>query len=567
MLALALGRGLELYAAGIVLLGVTRTVKLAGHRASAPLGPLDHLAWAGVALFLGAASAIAPPLATSLLLLLGLFVFVGLWLDALLYRVFTIELGPGGVGSVVLAALYRELAEMEMARRFWRENRVFALLPLAALLAMLRPLLPRGGAWDVATGVVLLAYLLAALAIVRPALLGRSDAPPVLRTFLWARRLPFHPGFVCRPEHAHLLEPEPKAPPPSQRHGALAGASVLLVTIESLGRAHLAAARLPTLQRLASSGVVSRRHFCVCPTTNDSHAALYFGAYRTRGESGVRRLEDAGLHSVYVSAIRTALYGLRSLLLRAGFRDVVDAERLRPRPGRAELDDWVLADQGVAAIASAARGGRFFAHVHTTLTHVPYRVAEAAFRRRPGEGDRGRFLDGLEEADAVLAALLAGLDAQGLLRDTLVIVAGDHGQSFGELGYWSHASAITAEQVDVPLVLAHPRLARCEIEASTHFDVLPTVCDLLGVSAPPGLGASLFLGRPQELLLWAGQPSRGSTSCYGLVHERRKWMVDVVQDRCLQMSWDDADPVELAGVERRYWQSLCSAALLARGLR
>jgi membrane-anchored protein YejM (alkaline phosphatase superfamily) len=339
------------------------------------------------------------------------------------------------------------------------------------------------------------------------------------------------------------------------------------LTIVSVGRAHLARARLPTLARLASSAVVSRRHFCVCPTTNNAHAAIYFGAYRPVGVSAVARLQDAGLHTIYVSPIRTSLYGLRSLLHRAGFHDVVDAERLRPRSGRAELDDWVLADQGVEAIAAAARGGRFFAHVHTTLTHVPYRVAESAFRRRPGEGDLGRFLDGLEEADAVLAALLDGLDSLGLLRDTLVIVSGDHGQSFGELGYWSHASAITAEQVDVPLVLAHPRLGAAEIDSSTHFDLLPTAYDLLGLHAPAGLGASIFLGRPAELFLWAGQPSRGSTSCFGIVREKRKWMVDVVLDRCLQMTWEDADPVELAGSERRYWQALCSSALLARGLR
>lgn len=566
MLSHVLRRGVELYAAGIVLLGVAKTVKLAGHGQRAPLGPLDHLLWAAAALLLGA-TVIVPAAAALPILLCGLFVFIGLWLDALLYRVFTIELGPGGVGSVVIAVLYEELAEMEMARRFWRENRVFALLPLGALLAMMRPLLPPDGPWDLANGALLASYLVAAIAVVRPALLGRTQDPPVLRTFLWARRLPVEAGFAARPEHVHMIAPDPVEPPPSDRFGKLRGASVLLVTIESLGRAYLRRARLPTLERLAAGAVVSRRHFCICPTTNDSHTALYFGAYRPNGVSAIAGLGEAGLRTIYVSPTRTSLYGLEKLLRRAGFHEIVDAVRLRPREGRAQLDDWVLVDQGVEAIAAAARGGRFFAHVHTTLTHVPYRVAEPAFRRRPDEGDLGRFLDALEEADAVLAALLAALEAKGLLEDTLVIVSGDHGQSFGELGYWSHASAITAEQIDVPLVLCHPRLAPATIEVSTHFDVLPTAYDLLGLRASAGLGASIFLGRPAEVLLWAGQPSRGSTSCFGVVHGDRKWMVDVVRDRCLQMTRDDGDPVELHGPERRYWQSLCSAALLARGLR
>jgi len=563
----ALYRTLELYASGIVLLGAIKAVKLACHRHRAALGPLDHASWAGFALVLGGGLALAPSPAAVPIVLLGFFLFVGLWLDALLYRVFTIELGPGGVGSIVVAVLYHELAELDLARRFWRENRVYTLLPLAALVALTRPLLTPGGAADLTSAVLLAMYLVLVMAVVRPVLWRRPGTSPHLRTFLWARALPLDAGFVPRREHLHLVAPQAAEPPPSTRHGSLAGASVLLITVESLSRRHARLASLPTLTRLAAGAVSSARHFCISPTTNGAHFALHFGAYGDEGESAVARLASEGLATVYVTPIHTSLYGLRRLLDRAGFATVIDAEQLAPRAGHQTLDDWVLADQGVAAIAAAARGGRYFAHVHTSHTHVPYRVAEERFRRRTGEGDRGRFLDGLEEADAVVAALLAALEKRGLLDDTLVVVSGDHGQSFGEFGYWSHGSAITAEQVDVPLLLAHPRLAAFEVEASSHFDVLPTVCDLLGVPAPRGLGASLFLNRPAELFLWAGQPSRGSTSCFGLVHERRKWLVDVVTQRCLTMSWDDAQPVELQGEERRYWQALCSSALLARGLK
>ena len=132
MLLRALYRTLELYASGIVLLGAIKAVKLACHRHRAALGPLDHASWAGFALVLGGGLALAPSPAAVPIVLLGFFLFVGLWLDALLYRVFTIELGPGGVGSIVVAVLYHELAELDLARRFWRENRVYTLLPLAA---------------------------------------------------------------------------------------------------------------------------------------------------------------------------------------------------------------------------------------------------------------------------------------------------------------------------------------------------------------------------------------------------------------------------------------------------
>ena len=78
----------------------------------------------------------------------GLFfivLFLGLWLDAALYRIFTIELGPDGVGSLILSVLFEELSELAMARKFFRAHLAFSLLlPLAivtlpVLLLLLAP--------------------------------------------------------------------------------------------------------------------------------------------------------------------------------------------------------------------------------------------------------------------------------------------------------------------------------------------------------------------------------------------------------------------------------------------
>src|SRR5262249_37180259 len=68
-----------------------------------------------------------------------------LWLDAVLFRVFTIELGPGGVADVVLSVLYRELAELSYARRFFAAHRCFALLPVAVALSLADAALGLGG--------------------------------------------------------------------------------------------------------------------------------------------------------------------------------------------------------------------------------------------------------------------------------------------------------------------------------------------------------------------------------------------------------------------------------------
>jgi hypothetical protein len=556
-------RTLELYLIGVCLLAAIRSVKLRDFSAERSLCWADHGAWLLVSTAIAAAAALLPGLGI-VAALLAAFLLVGLWIDALLFRVFTIELGPGGVGGIVVAVLYRELAEMACARRFFRENRAYALLPAAVLLLVTRPFLPYGSGADLVLASLLVGYAVVLCANARPIVLparGRGT----LADFLFARPLPEGIGFVPRPEHAPLLALGPYRPGPSALHGRLRGASVLLITIESLGQQHLASAQTPFLESLLPRAVRSRHHFCVSPTTNNAHVALYASRYlEAPGTSGVAALQRAGLRTVYLSPVRTARYGLRALLERSGFDTVLD------EADGSLVSDYALFEQGPRLLRHAiAPGTPFFAHIHTANTHVPYRVVDAArFSRHDPASDRGRFLNAVEEADFVLGELFAGLAAARLLENTLIVVSADHGQSFGELGYRSHGSAVTREQVNVPFVLLHPALPPGELSYSTHFDVLPTVLDLLGLEAPEGFGAPVFeKDRVPRLLLWAGRPSRTSTSNFGLLLPEKKLMLDLVLGRCLEMGWDDEDARELDGDERRYVQALSAEVFRRQGLK
>ncbi len=570
-------RALELYAIGIVLLAALRSVKLHDFRSAQGLSWGDHAGWLAISAAVAGADQVVPGLsAAAALVTAGLL--VDLWVDALLFRVFTIELGGGGLRGIVAPVLYCELAELAFARRFLRQNLAFALFPLAALTLAAWSIVPFASVGHAVLTALLLAY--ASMLLVRAQ--GASALLPgrgrgVLAGFLLARPLPRQTGFAPRAEHAALLALAPRIPRPSAAHGSLAGANVLLVTIESLGQAQLSPlsterAHMPFLESLRARGLASRDHFCISPTTNNAHVALHASRYREDGgTTGVQRLARAGLRPVYLTSARTTHYGLRPLLVRAGFETVFDASDLTPHArDDGKVSDHALVEQGPRLLARALDGhGRFFAHVHTANTHVPYRVVDTArFGRHDPTSDLGRFLNGLEEADALVAALLDGLAREGLMENMLVVVSADHGQSFGEMGYRSHASAITREQVSVPFLLHHPALESGEVRWSSHFDVLPTILDLLGLDAPEGFGASvLHDDREPELLLWAGRPSRASTSNFGLLLPDRKLMLDLTTDTCLEMGWHDEDPRELQGAEREYWQALASEVFTRQGLR
>lgn len=548
------------------------------------------------------------------LLLLAGALLLALWLDALLFRVFNIELGPGGVRSIVLSALARELGEIAWARRFLSANLAFALLPLAlvpllaygampraselfTLLGVLIWLLlalrearagPLGLALLVANGAALassvgLTLAAAALLPAWPALyafwstrreeplLGLGPGrPSTVLDFLLPRPLPVYPGWRPRPEHEALLALAPEPPPPSPQRGALSGADVVLITFESLGRDHLAAyarggAEAPFLTGMLERSVSSANHFCLSPTTNNAHAVLYTSRYaEAGGPGGVSALRAAGYQAIYLTTARVQHYGLRAILEASGFERVIDRETMG---GGVALSDHALLDGGLSALAGARDGRPLFLHVHMTDAHVPYRVTDPRFQRR-GKKDRGRFLDAIEEADHIVRELARRLARRGLARDPLLLLTSDHGQGFGELGYRSHGSAVTSAQVNTPFLVHHPRLAPGSVRWSSHLDVLPTALDLLGLDARAGFGRSIFNpARPPWLVLWAGHPSRTTTSNWGAILGEQKAMIDLVTDECWLMDWNDAGARRLEGQERVYTAALLTAGFARLGLR
>jgi arylsulfatase A-like enzyme len=99
--------------------------------------------------------------------------------------------------------------------------------------------------------------------------------------------------------------------------------------------------------------------------------------------------------------------------------------------------------------------------------------------------------------DSQLAALFDRLESWGLLDLTLVIIVGDHGESFWEHGKKGHAVTLYEPEVHIPLLLRLPaQQIGHRVDRFVHLvDVLPTILDLMGFKRPVGLeGDSLFGG-------------------------------------------------------------------------
>jgi len=90
--------------------------------------------------------------------------------------------------------------------------------------------------------------------------------------------------------------------------------------------------------------------------------------------------------------------------------------------------------------------------------------------------------------DRQLGRLLRELAASGRSEQTIVVVVADHGEGLGDHGWWFHR-ILYQEQIRVPLIVHAPGWPRGAAvpELVTTTDIVPTVLELLGVTAPPGL--------------------------------------------------------------------------------
>jgi len=119
--------------------------------------------------------------------------------------------------------------------------------------------------------------------------------------------------------------------------------------------------------------------------------------------------------------------------------------------------------------------------------------------------------------DDCIGDLLDGMDRAGLLENTYIIYASDHGEMAGEHGMWSKRSYYDGSS-RVPLVIAGPGvLGGLHASSPSELtDLFPTICELAGVPAPEGLdGQSL-------VPVISGQRVRGRTVRTELLAENHR---------------------------------------------
>ena len=99
----------------------------------------------------------------------------------------------------------------------------------------------------------------------------------------------------------------------------------------------------------------------------------------------------------------------------------------------------------------------------------------------------------------------------------------DHGEELGEHGSWGHGHTLYTEALDIPLIIAGPRVpVAVRNESVSTVDVAPTIAALAGLPWGRGPGVDLLQTVPDRVLL--AETSRFDTARFSL--ESGNWRLD-----------------------------------------
>lgn len=294
--------------------------------------------------------------------------------------------------------------------------------------------------------------------------------------------------------------------------------NLILISIDTTRRDRLSCygfekETTPNLDRLSKEGIRFDRAASPVPLTLPSHATMLTGLYPF--EHGVR-------HNGAFS-LADSLLTLGEMLKQRGYDTGMIAgafpldHRFGLDQGFDHYDDRFSAlsrrNSGDTAQRPAAdvtrlslqwldeRGDApFFLWAHYFDPHAPYRPPEPYRSRFPGDAYAGE----VAYMDAEIGKLIDGLRSRDMMQDSIILVAGDHGEGLGDHDELTHSTFIYHSTQRIPMIFWFPKSGAFDgkiwrdreiPELTSLCDLLPTAWNALGFereALPPVTGKSLL---------------------------------------------------------------------------
>ena len=300
--------------------------------------------------------------------------------------------------------------------------------------------------------------------------------------------------------------------------------SLLLLTLDttradSLGSYGAKDAKTPNLDALARRGTRFERALTAAPLTFPAHASLLTGLdppFHGVRDNGTAILPESlptlatilGGRGYATAAFISSRVLDRRFGLARGFEtydERMAAER-QGEHGYPERDARAVTSAALEWLSRRARGRPFFLWVHYYDPHSPY----APPGDWKGTSTERRYAGEVAYMDREIGRLLAGIPA---LSNTIVAAVGDHGEMLGEHGERDHGILLYRASLEVPLIVAGPRVPVRRVVPGTvgTRGLSATLLELVGLGSLAGPFGDALPGLQRDGGAPAAAPVYGET--------------------------------------------------------
>ncbi len=287
--------------------------------------------------------------------------------------------------------------------------------------------------------------------------------------------------------------------------------NIFLFVIESLREELLTGDVAPRMHAFKQANLSIQESWASADATQCSQFSLFFSQlphHWGEGKSGIVQegspilqiLKEAGYKIHVYSASQLAYYQMDELIFGQGghlaediFVELPSAER---PAWQCDLIAFEKLQEDIYKYQHE-EGHLFITFVESTHFDYSWPLAESYFApivhkinffkaaslQENLEGIKNRYRNAVHYVDNLVGCIFDTLEGTGGMKNSVIVLTSDHGEEFLEHGHLFHASALTEEQLQVPIYYRFPKLEKkgLKVQATmtSHVDVFPSILHYL----------------------------------------------------------------------------------------
>lgn len=279
----------------------------------------------------------------------------------------------------------------------------------------------------------------------------------------------------------------------------------LLIVVDSLRHDMLTPEIMPETWALGKKASVFRRHYSGGNCTRFGVFSMFYGLYgnywfhtlgERRGPALVGELKRQGYDLRLFASAKLSFPEFNKTCFvevpRGGIYD-------EPPGADAALKDRDISGKFVEYLKLRDRKKPYFSFIFYDASHGSYDYEPGYEKFTPSKQLNllllnkdnylplfNKYKNSIRYDDMLIGRIVKAVRETGGLEDTVIAVAGDHGEPFFDKGYYGHNQAYSEEEVRVPLVLYLPgRAPAVYTHLTSHMDLPAALLGLAGVQNPP----------------------------------------------------------------------------------